>query len=593
MDSTTGRTFPTAEVSQDGSNVTLTVGSKGTTLASASADFSVAPYQFVVEDANGGPPAFNSFGSLLYVNGGLLTLAHGERFRISVVVPASKTPAPRSFGEPLSPSEKPPSPPRNGVNNAVVKIPRQELVKKILSNRIVVIRSPPATGKTSLLDLTEAALERSERPNVKVVRLDIVAGMPEKTTTQGLLAHLGDELRVGCLPNGFRKLPEDQDTWILIDDAQLAFGAEGFWQVVIKYLENLPQRSLHVVVAATYDLKSHGTTPVVFEDYPHLQDLRLSAGEAVALYDGYIAKLPFATGWDAFKDKLLKLSNGHVGVLTGGIGLLHQECSNAQKRITMEEALEALQGNHFKVRLHRCFPHHTLMKEEQRAYVANTICKGPLTTKKTRIDTSDSENPLAQLVRAGILTIDGTFSCLLAQHQYFNYFYQRPNQAPDNLANLIRKSVSSMSALRLLQSSLGREFPKEAAFQQLFNEAMTMQLPPHVAVCPELNTFATNLSGEVQTGELDFLIDGGEFQWAVELLVNGDKINEHVARFDASNGKYRKVGHSEYIIIDCKRARTRSVETMANRCTLYFADDFKQVECKMGFADYENLSLQT
>ena len=119
--------------------------------------------------------------------------------------------------------------------------------------------------------------------------------------------------------------------------------------------------------------------------------------------------------------------------------------------------------------------------------------------------------------------------------------------------------MRSMSALRLLQSSLGREFPKEAAFQQLFNEAMTMQLPPHVAVCPELNTFATSSSGEVETGELDFLIDGGEFKWAVELLVNGDKINEHVAHFDPDNGKYRKVGCSDYIVIDCRRTRNRCI----------------------------------
>jgi len=56
-----------------------------------------------------------------------------------------------------------------------------------------------------------------------------------------------------------------------------------------------------------------------------------------------------------------------------------------------------------------------------------------------------------------------------------------------------------------------------------------------------LNTFATSSSGEFETGELDFLIDGGEFKWAVELLVNRDKINEHVELFDASNGKYRKV----------------------------------------------------
>ena len=54
----------------------------------------------------------------------------------------------------------PPCPPRNGIRLADVQLDRTEVVNNIRerANPIVIIRSPPATGKTSLLDLTETAL---------------------------------------------------------------------------------------------------------------------------------------------------------------------------------------------------------------------------------------------------------------------------------------------------------------------------------------------------------------------------------------------------------------------------------------------------
>lgn len=81
-------------------------------------------------------------------------------------------------------------------------------------------------------------------------------------------------------------------------------------------------------------------------------------------------------------------------------------------------------------------------------------------------------------------------------------------------------------------------FPKEASFPQLFNDAFTMQLPSQVTVYPELNTFAQDTSGKTVAGELDFYI-AGHLHWAVELLRNGDTINEHVQRFDPNSGKHR------------------------------------------------------
>ena len=268
---------------------------------------------------------------------------------------------------------------------------------------------------------------------------------------------------------------------------------------------------------------------------------------------------------------------------------------DTQKRPTERDALEAFAGNRYRARLNRCFPTQ-ILTDEQRSEIAGMICRGPL-PKMNAIDTSKSMDARSQLVRAGILKVDGTFTCLLAQQQYFNYFYNRPDHPPANLENLIRQAVMSMSALGLRQSSMGRDFPKETAFQQLFNEAMTRLLPPTVAVCPELHTFAEDPNTlQAVTGELDFLIDCEDLNWAVELLVKGDKIIEHVQRFDEKNGKYRKVGYDEYIVIDSRRKGRRDhatcVQIMPRRCTIFFDEEFKKADYHVGHGEKVTLDLK-
>ena len=157
---------------------------------------------------------------------------------------------------------------------------------------------------------------------------------------------------------------------------------------------------------------------------------------------------------------------------------------------------------------------------------------------------------------------------------------------PDSIEDLIEKTVESLFALRLRQScDIDDDFPNEVVLQQLFNEALTMQLPSHVTVLPELNTFAKDSAGKIVSGELDFYITGG-LDWAIELLIEGDKINGHVEHFDPENGKYRSMGHKDHLVVDCRRGppRTRWPVVSAmhdNRCTLYFSSDFKKVEIQM------------
>jgi hypothetical protein len=260
----------------------------------------------------------------------------------------------------------------------------------------------------------------------------------------GILERLEVLLGVS-LPDEVEELPSD--TWILIDDAQLAFKAADFWKVVIKDLEGSRSKRIRVVIAATHDLASQGTTPYILSEYPHLFDLRLTPEESEALYDGYMNILFFVNGWMGFKDTLLKLAGGHVGVLSGGISMLHRIYSDTGKKMTESDALDALRDSRFRVNLNRCFPCQKLMDDAQRKVVGKTILSGPLTDGIHTTQGSMDEPPLILLARAGILSSTGQFPCLVAQWQYFNYFYARPADGPESIEELILLAMGSMSPI--------------------------------------------------------------------------------------------------------------------------------------------------
>lgn len=114
--------------------------------------------------------------------------------------------------------------------------------------------------------------------------------------------------------------------------------------------------------------------------------------------------------------------------------MLLNKHAGSQKRLMEPEALGALRGNSFNHTMDRCFPRKRLMTSVQRTAFTDLIFQRPLssdilidTTETTTDQGSPSgtpikkelSHPLLHLVRAGALSPDGTFSCLLAEWQYF------------------------------------------------------------------------------------------------------------------------------------------------------------------------------
>ncbi|CAB9507522.1 expressed unknown protein [Seminavis robusta] len=213
-----------------------------------------------------------------------------------------------------------------------------------------------------------------------------------------------------------------------------------------------------------------------------------------------------------------------------------------------------------------------------------------------------SASPIFPLIRAGILNGDGKFACFAANWYYNRQcFPNRPLDAPKTLRELIIESIETMSATRLRQAVQNGRFPKEAAFQQLMNEAMSMKLPARHSITPEFGTIAVDSqdpNAKPVTGELDFYVNG-QMKWCIEMVRQCDGIGEHMGRFKkvqdskGNKGKYRKVEMKEYYVVDCRSAKNgRGASLEPHKCVLYFADDFTTCTCAIKGHPEVTINLQ-
>ena len=452
-------------------------------------------------------------------------------------------------------------------------LPRASVVQQIYDTakerQHVVIGSSAATGKTSLLQLLEKRLD--EEQGATVVRIS----MNRMYTNESFMGRLAEE---GI---ALSKLKKVKNTWLLLDDAQNAYSRDfdPVWQFVIKEIGGAGvDDELFVVIAATYDL-SIPESPADFRSLEHM-DPNITEEEVRELFHMH-AEVWEVTQWENFCMSLARISrfseakSYHIGVVMAGIRMLADIRKHPSREITEEGSIDALRKEAFAQFLDRCF---RLPDDLPRQY-KDRLLDVVITDGSDSVESNDPM--LAPFLRAGLLTREGRFSCIAA-----NWYYNRrcfPNRAltaPESLDHLIVQAVGLVSAKRL-KDTLVDGFPKEATFHHLFNEAMSLLLPPQNVIIPELNTAVDDSNGKAVTGELDFYVHG-TLKWAVELLRCGDKIGEHLGRFDLQNGKYRKVDMRDYIIVDCRGPKKRAgAPPSDSRCTLYFDQDFKHCLCQI------------
>ena len=456
----------------------------------------------------------------------------------------------------------------------------------------IIIGSPPATGKSSLLSLLEWRLQGNHKVVAATCLGKTAAKLEAELARSGVM--VGDKARL----RDFVTRNGPNPVYVLIDDAQDLRDEdvnEVFWALLLKV--RVP--NLRYIIASTYDLDAHNMwSPASFVDQPHVrfEKMLITREESHRLLAHAHPRRAWGD-WNTVHKYLHDAGKPHdadgtrVGVFQGGILALRdaatRKCAHYarlptgdERELTENEAMMQLHSAGFVQRLNRSFKVLRDTREEQavlRLLRPEKVSHEPVEES----DQDDHKRIVAILRRVGILVKGGNgFACPAAETFYYNHLFPgRPATRPAALLKLVEKVVSFISASRLDDGCEdGQRQPKEATYQHLFSEALARSLPVS-------NTFLAEKSVPREghaPGSVDFFING-DVKWALELVRGRSDVAGHVGRFDEVHGKYAQLGVTldEWLVVVCHTTHNARMKEDASPqiCTLYF--DTASRMCKL------------
>ncbi|TMW63834.1 hypothetical protein Poli38472_002775 [Pythium oligandrum] len=477
----------------------------------------------------------------------------------------------------------------NGVNPHAPHLMRAELLDRVyksMQHRFILFLSPAASGKTSLLALIAAKYPHLNCIPVSFLRTEISA------------VNLLQSCEID-LYGRKTKLSEHQNHVVMIDDAQVKYDDKDFWTALIKVAPSWLPDNVRFIICATHALDGGIESPVEFQSLLKFgrSDFLLRDKEAEEFLE-----LPSTTGLPENMKKrtltqlLIRECGGLIGALRVSVDSVVTFFSKDPTPSETELIAYYLSQDCLQ-QMARCFgsKHTTPTTLALQQFLIECLVVAPnVVSLESKLGDEDNRCFLT-LKKAGIVVEDVDqlvrFSSPLAEKYYCKWLF--PNRAvanPSSLRELITKAIGDMSASVLRQSLVDEtSFPKEATFQHQFMGGLALNTHRTCSICPELSrVFPSSSTDGDQPSKIDAEIDfylNGSLRWGLELLVNGDKIGEHISRF-GPDGKYAVLAVKDYAVIDFRRSNTGNITGVTRkekRVTVFFQrGDFSKCLCIFG-----------
>eukprot|EP00597_Dinobryon_sp_UTEXLB2267_P016680 CAMPEP_0201094074 /NCGR_PEP_ID=MMETSP0812-20130820/2494_1 /ASSEMBLY_ACC=CAM_ASM_000668 /TAXON_ID=98059 /ORGANISM="Dinobryon sp., Strain UTEXLB2267" /LENGTH=575 /DNA_ID=CAMNT_0047346531 /DNA_START=21 /DNA_END=1748 /DNA_ORIENTATION=+ len=502
----------------------------------------------------------------------------------------------------------------DGIQDMSYALPRSHLVADLfqkvtdVSNHFIHLGSPAASGKTSLLQLFQRYCSERKVTCIYVSMLleDFKGELRDKTGINS------DRWMLEPDQNG-RCVCADDKTYfvVMLDDAQHRYGDVNLWSSLIKsdFEHKLPD-NIKFVISATYSLGTD-VSPIDFRTLPKLVlgDFRLKQEEV----DEFITLSSVRMGAERagllLKDPVIHNliaanCNGHIGAMSVSVREIVKHFFH-NTTVTVEEIVSFYLSKKMCSNFLRCYSSGVnSLTGSMQAYLVNCLTMGP-------ISMLPDENSAAygQLIRSGVLEVtedDQTKFTSPAAASYINdlIFPRRSGLTVNDVRKrgvfeLMKSVLARMSGTTLKQSVVNSftDMPSEATFQHLMLAALEAETPPTCFICPELSKFfpppfSKELGVEIE-GRCDFYING-ELRWAIEALINGNGVGEHLARLEGQ-GKYVQLNYQDYLVVDFRVNATgepTNVQKHRRRLSVFFKQgDFSYCNVLCGLEDAERITL--
>ena len=472
----------------------------------------------------------------------------------------------------------------------------------------VLIRAPPGSGKTSLLQLIALVNAPDIFENVYYISLATLAGK----TFESLWAewHPGvglDEIRS---PPKDKKTSRRRPNLILVDEGQAAFDDTDLtlWGMLKAVMGGMNDHLRFIVVSAWgSSTVFHGAkafpTPVHFPDSATVSlwpksacsvSLQLTLAEAVELWDRW-CKMVLGIGDNLMsfhdlsdlRDYIFTLTGRQPGLLVHILDWLdHQGLPNILADSLQPKVRCLLLSSRFYDSLSSLRSLMSLTKalragntaEPMRGLVRSLLQEEPLRRSSLSGPTKDAAEQAViwgQIIEEqDILTIPSQLHRLfLFRELYCSADASVASIKKEGLSSFVRRVIERLNPGRLRRSesrSVVDNSVYERQYQNEFYRAACTITPKDVVLSPDVGP----LYGA--RGFLDFLLS--PLGWGFELLRDGSNLEEHVERF-GTGGAYDKLVQDEvvvqYVILDFRmKPLPQAFQANGPVCHIVFSDGF-------------------
>jgi len=478
-------------------------------------------------------------------------------------------------------------------------------------NNIILIRSPPYTGKTSLATLLKMHFEQNKQLENGTVVLLTFLGVNSKETYPDFNTFW--KKKTGASWDYW--LNRIEPTTIILDETQMIYGlneATPFWQqlkLMCEENEKVKYQHTRVIVFAAYgDRPGTGTqfaTPFTFPASYGSALLFCTESEGLELVEDFNKKNETKINISKrLADELLHFTAGHFGLLARTLFLIENKFKNRGKydKINDSTIAEYLLSADFFSLMSRFrgapeLDNLTPLEVNELDYLLLYDTKRLLNQKETR-------QAIFSLMKKGILRyvdkgpeekyatseVEVGFISPLIRHICFCTHYSscRPREGPNKLEDFILQCLQLLKP-SLLQKSLGRSAEDAKGESRLMERTWQMEiyriatslLPPNSHISPDVgHNFGTD-------GLVDFYVNDNK-KWIIEIIREGDRLKEHQDRFKVG-GIYSMIEANEIVVIDF-RHESKNVRSPKDRfwyvkyndnftaATIQRGDDHKKIE---------------
>ncbi|CAB4438790.1 unnamed protein product [Rhizophagus irregularis] len=358
------------------------------------------------------------------------------------------------------------------------------LVKDLMDKKVILVRAPPFSGKTSLAQILEYNLVHApEFLNHRIVRVSMIWG--QSVGLENCYDSFGELWKRIIGIDWFDWLEQCRyiETILIIDEVQLIYGrekkgdernrksADQFWMIVKGLLQEVTR--INIIMFAPYGYRSSNTTglttPVTLPESncKSLIDINFTCDELekyIGKFCGKYFRNLDSSGISSLYKYIQVVTEGHAGLVRH----ILMSTEDAMKkridinRLTWEEIFKYLNSREFDSSIYtncRAVPKVSALFDRQKK-----ICEDVCLNEK--ILYIDDDKDAEYLVRSGILIIVDTyitFAAPLLKRLFFQQNYGVHNSAettPTDLHHFIVKIFAAMCnelSGKILRDTLGFE----------------------------------------------------------------------------------------------------------------------------------------